>query len=106
MFMRTSLTARELDGVVFENYLAGLRDARWTGDSRLPRLGYAATSVMRAEAIFYIMFLRDPAFSARVEAQFGKPAAEVRSRRIELAYHKLDLADEARRLMREVDMLR
>jgi hypothetical protein len=32
----------ELDHLVFENYVAGLRDVGWEGDESVPRLGYSA----------------------------------------------------------------
>lgn len=38
----------ELDRIVFENYLAGLRDSGWRGDHRKIRLGHVASANMRA----------------------------------------------------------
>src|SRR5439155_4390297 len=39
--------AQELEALVFNSYLDGLRDAGWNGDARLVRFGYAAASVLR-----------------------------------------------------------
>lgn len=38
----------ELGGLIFAGYLDGLRDAGWRDDSRLARLGYAATAALRS----------------------------------------------------------
>jgi hypothetical protein len=35
----------ELDGVVFERHLSGLREAGWKGDERLVRLGMCGSAV-------------------------------------------------------------
>jgi hypothetical protein len=37
----------ELSRMAFAGYLRGLREAGWTGDVKLPRLGYVATLVLR-----------------------------------------------------------
>ncbi len=39
--------AAELDTAVVEAYLAGLRDAGWSGDPRMARLGYAMSLALR-----------------------------------------------------------
>ena len=39
--------AAELDRIVFDGYLVGLRDAGWHGDPRQVRFGYAASAVLR-----------------------------------------------------------
>ncbi len=38
--------ARELDGVIFDSYLARLRDVGWQGDPRLARFGYTACAAL------------------------------------------------------------
>lgn len=104
LFLRTDSRPREFAEVAFENYVAGLRDAGWSDDLRLARLGYAATVV--APPAGTIRLLREPAVLAFQVSMTGKPPDEVRSRSIERAYYLLDLADEARRLMRDLDMAR
>jgi hypothetical protein len=39
--------ANELDALVFEGYLKGLRDAGWRGDPHVVRFGYAVSSAVR-----------------------------------------------------------
>lgn len=39
--------AVELDRIVFDGYLAGLRDAGWQGDPRQVRFGFVASAVLR-----------------------------------------------------------
>jgi len=48
--------ATELDGVAFEGYLRGLRDAGWHGEARRVRLGFtAAISLRRLAMIGYML---------------------------------------------------
>ena len=39
--------AQELDNIVFDGYLTGLRDAGWHGDARIVRFGYTVASALR-----------------------------------------------------------
>ena len=71
--------AQELEEIVFEGYLAGLRDSGWQGDPRLVRLGYAAANIRytfaeigRWQAIMY-----DDDLIAMIERAGGRPIGEV-----------------------------
>jgi hypothetical protein len=94
---------RELDAVVFEQYLMGLRDAGWSGDPRLVRLGYAAWSLgAPVYAALTLPYLVDPEKAAAAALRGGMTAAQVVTARAELLRFVLDLADEARQLLRAV----
>ena len=42
--------AEELDALVFANYVEGLRQAGWTGEERLARIGYTCGMTLRGLA--------------------------------------------------------
>jgi hypothetical protein len=65
----------ELDAIVFDGYLQGLRQAGWQGDARLARLGYAAASPLRYGfgARFWVETARDESRQARFERAIGMP---------------------------------
>ncbi len=91
---------RELDGTVFDGYLAGLRDAGWTGDARLPRFGYSAASALRYGLdAAGLLVAGDEGFRAVWERGTEHLFEEILDRRAELQRYLLDLADEARDLL-------
>lgn len=94
-------TAPHVAAAVVEAYLAGLRDAGWTGDPDLARLGYTAGLAMHLGACFpilvpwFIIEERRP-FALR---QFGVAGEELLQKWVPLFLYVLDCADEALRLM-------
>jgi hypothetical protein len=72
--------AQELDQIVFDGYVQGLRDAGWDGDPRLARLGYLAGLQIRytlgglGEALVVVF---DERRHAGVEQALGHPMEEV-----------------------------
>jgi len=97
--------AQELDKIVFEGYLDGLRDAGWHGDPRLVRLGYAAASAVRypiggtAESLPFVL---DENLHAVAEQIVGRPIGEITDLWAEVFLFLLGLADEARELLNSV----
>jgi len=93
--------AAQLDSAVFDGYLAGLRQAGWTGDARIARLGYATSLALRC------WFVRDtlrnlsdpdarPIFGRARDVAPG----DVLSSFVLITRFLLDRADEARALLR------
>jgi hypothetical protein len=93
---------RELDRVVFENYLEGLRAAGWNGDRRAARFGYAAYAALKYG--WLVFWLRD-AGNERAHGMWerltGRPMAEYVENQGRLVAYLLDLADEARGLLEQ-----
>jgi len=79
--------AQELDNIVFNSYLDGLRDAGWHRDEQLVRLGYAAASALRF------------GFPILAEQVLGHSIGEASDCWVELRTFLLDMADEARELL-------
>jgi hypothetical protein len=72
-----------LDRIVFEGYLQGLRESGWNGESRLVRLGYVTTSVLRyflGFARFIVPTLTDQYLQSRLERQLAMPINDVMDR--------------------------
>jgi hypothetical protein len=94
--------AHELDAIVFESYISGLRDAGWTGDECLVRFGFAATAALfigvGAAGIFLKAFLSDDG-EAICEKIFGCTLKYLADQYAVLQDYLLDLGDEARELM-------
>jgi hypothetical protein len=91
---------RELDRVVFENYLDGLRDAGWQGDRRAARFGYTAYAALKYGCLtFWLRDAGDPRSHAVWERMAGRPMAEYVENQGRLVAYLLDLADEARGLL-------
>jgi hypothetical protein len=94
--------AAQLDSAVFEGYLAGLRQAGWTGDAGIARLGYATSLALRC------WFVRDTLRNLSdpdVPPIFGRarhvPPGEVLHAFVLITRFLLDRADEARWLLRD-----
>jgi hypothetical protein len=94
---------RDLEPSVWDAYLGGLRDAGWTGDGALARLGYASWLVVYAAmtAPWLTAFWTDESRRAECERQFGPPA-QAASHWAAVAEFALDRADEARALARRL----
>ena len=60
--------ADQLDSTVFAGYIAGLRQAGWSGDAKLARVGYTCGMVLRGLAGVKqdLQLLRDQAGHARL----------------------------------------
>jgi hypothetical protein len=93
--------AQELDQIVFDGYVQGLRDAGWGGDPRLARLGYLAGLQTRynlgglGEGLVVVFDERQHAGSERA---FGRPMEEIMDMLAAVAAQYAVLC-------REVDML-
>jgi hypothetical protein len=90
---------RELDQVVFESYVAGLRAAGWHGDRRAARFGFAAFAALKYGNLHF--WLRDAGDERRHtlwERLSGRSMAEYVENYGRLVDYLLDLADEARGL--------
>lgn len=102
-FFEVDIThAQELDGIVFEGYLQGLRDAGWDGDPRRARLGFAAASAVRyplASVPRVLPFVLDRELTPAMEQVFGHPAEEVMDRFAAQGEFLARYAAEARELM-------
>jgi hypothetical protein len=70
---------RELDQVVFDGYLEGLRSAGWRGDPRIVRFAYAAGSVLKfSVGVYGVAFmLADESQQPVLEQIFGHPADQL-----------------------------
>ncbi|MEH2194952.1 MAG: phosphotransferase [Nostoc sp.] len=91
-----------LEKLVLEGYLAGLRSAGWNGDERVVRFNYAAVAALHfgliAGRLLYLV--RNESRYNWLEQRFGRTFDEIiRSRAIAIS-HALELADEARLLLR------
>lgn len=91
----------ELDGLVFDGYMQGLRDVGWRGDRALARLGYTASIALRmAYGIFNVEWAaRDESTCQFIENVIGHPIEEISGVMRGLRKYVLDCADEARQLM-------
>lgn len=91
---------RELDQVVFESYLEGLRSAGWAGDRRLARFGYASYAALKyGWLVFWLRDAGDERALGLWERLAGRPMAEYVENQGRLVSYLLDLADEARGLL-------
>jgi hypothetical protein len=93
----------ELDQRCFESYLQGLRDAGWSGDPKLVRMGYAITCLLRypiggsvGEALPRLL---DPESRSQLETTFDKSADEMEKTDPALIAYYQKLLPEALKLM-------
>ena len=96
------IKAQELDEMVFEGYLDGLRDAGWRCDPRLVRLGYAAAGAMRypiGATGGFLPVVLDESSHSWVEQVWGFPIGEIADLLAEVWLFLFGLADEARELL-------
>jgi hypothetical protein len=94
--------AVELDTMVFQSYMEGLRHVGWRGDQRMLRLGYAAASVLRYGLIHpgcCLPILLDDTQRARWAQVMGCSMEEMEDDVAGSLEFFLSLGQEARKLM-------
>lgn len=104
-FFEYELSAiEEVERVVFQNYVAGLRAGGWMGDDRLARLGYTTCAALWMGVTLpgWTAIMLDPASGVDTLAMYGRPAEEVLAGWVTLTEFLLDRADEARVLMKQM----
>jgi hypothetical protein len=92
----------DLDDAVFPAYIAGLRDAGWTGDERLARLGYAGSLVMRyalGTLRAGLPMVATEELHPILERNFGMPLATIIDTSRARNEWAFDLAAEVRRIL-------
>ena len=94
--------ARNLGETVFEGYLAGLRDAGWTGDAMIARLGYAISVARYAIPFSGVAMMADEVSWESARHIWGRSLDEFVCQWPQLTYFLLDMADEARQLIQEL----
>ena len=96
---------RALDQHVFEGYLDGLREAGWSGDWRLARLGHAVCAALRFRFTIPLALgtALDETRHAAFERRVGHPVGEWMDDRGHLVRHMLACADEAAELARALE---
>ena len=87
-----------LDRIAFQGYVAGARDAGWTGDQREIRYAYAAASAMRF-ALPPVIDLLDEASDPWVEQVMAHPMDKIVATFVDMRRFLFGLADEARALL-------
>lgn len=101
--------AQELDELVFNSYLNGLREVGWDGDPNTVRFGYAASSALRYGLGFIahdldLLLNFDESKAVFVKQVFdGLSIEEVTARWAGILRFLLKLADEARTLLDFID---
>jgi len=90
--------ADEMEAVVLTGYLAGLREAGWDGDERLPRLGYLISLALYwGGTLPCEVALAQPGESKlNLEAKYGRSIETLLPGWTRLAEFALERADEAR----------
>lgn len=90
-----------LSRLCYSGYLAGLREAGWTGEERVVRLGYAVTAALQfvAFAAATMFALAGDDERPRLEAAFGATLEALLDGHAAVQPVLLDLADEARALL-------
>lgn len=94
--------AADLDTLIWENYLLGLRETGWRGDSCAVRFCYTAYPALRWGWVFPTLMvlpaLRNPRKREETEIVYGRPVEQVLEQWAKTCYLLLDFADEARSL--------
>jgi hypothetical protein len=101
-FETMGIAPRDLDAVCFAGYVAGLREAGWTGEERLVRLGFTAAAALHNTIGLLapvLPMVTDPTLRSAVEDMLGRPFAEVLEGWADLWPFQFELADEARALL-------
>ncbi|MEH2024762.1 phosphotransferase [Nostoc sp.] len=91
-----------LEKLVLEGYLAGLRSAGWNGDERVVRFTYAAFAALHFGLIAgrLLKLVHNESRHSWLEQRFGRTFDEIITSRAIAITHALELADEARLLLR------
>lgn len=97
--------AAELEATVWAAYLAGLREAGWGGDGRLPRLGYLiAESRWLGLLPPWVVIMLGEGSDANTMAMYGRSSDAVLAGWVTLLNFLAERAEEARALMRELKL--
>jgi hypothetical protein len=99
--------AEELDQIIFESYVDGLRDAGWHGDIRSARFGYTTTASL-SMGLSWLTFMGANGISSEegergIESDFGYPIDDILAQWASVLPFLLDLSDEALQLMEEIE---
>ena len=98
---------RELDAATFAAYLAGLRNAGWTGDVNQVRLGYCIWGAAYSGTLAPVVtaFFTSEAGRATALQSFGVAGEELLYKWSLIIDYCLDCADEARLLMKKLGVV-
>lgn len=92
----------ELERTVLDGYLAGLRDAGWSGDDLLVRLGYTGSVALRygpgAMRVVLMYLLNEPLYPA-IEEIYGRSIEAIADRAAERHQWSMQVGEEFRRLV-------
>ena len=92
--------ADALEDAVLDGYVAGLRDAGWSGDERAVRLGFTAAVASRLGLVPQTLdLILNEQRREQVERSWHRPVEEVIKRWAQVAYFVLDRADRARQML-------
>ncbi|MEM7114054.1 MAG: phosphotransferase [Chloroflexota bacterium] len=96
--------AHRLGELAFAGYVDGLREAGWTRNERLARLGFTASSALRwgIPGVFWLRGTIDPPYVEKWFDWWGKPLDFMLEQWALVTDYLLDLADEAFSLVEEV----
>ncbi|MBI2759825.1 MAG: hypothetical protein HYX51_00155 [Chloroflexi bacterium] len=89
----------DLDALVFDGYIDGLRDAGWQGNVDMARFAFTAYALRTVFIVPMLGALTDEQEQAREEQRWSHSMEEIMEQRGPLTYRLLDHADEARRLL-------
>lgn len=91
----------ELEEIVFEDYLEGLREAGWEGDAQQVRLGYKAASVRYQfpELERWLALILDESLHAGMEQSIGMPIGQIFDTVALMRHSLFGQLDEARELI-------
>jgi len=98
--------AKTLEEAVFKGYLAGLAEHKPDLDTRLVRLGYLISLAFWQGAMIpgWVAILMSPDARADVEVMCGRTKEDILTGWVQLNEFCLEGADEARSLMRQLDL--
>lgn len=98
--------AETLEAAILDGYLAGLADNRVTIDARLVRLGYLISLSFWMGVMLpgWSAVMLSPDSEFNVQAMYGRKAEDVLAGWVQLESFCLDRADEARALIRHIDL--
>ena len=92
---------KELERILFDGYLKGLREAGWQGDHQQVRLGYTAATIryLFPETERWLAWILDESLHASLEQATGVPTGQIFDTMALLRPFYFKHLDEARRLM-------
>ncbi len=95
----------DLEATIFDGYTAGLRDAGWSGDLQLARLGYLLSAALWKGATLpgWTALMLSENSGVNVQAMYGHPADAVLAGWITLTEFLLERAEEARHLISKLN---